>query len=770
MICRYALPFSLSYLALAVPSIAMAQGSQALPATTITATRMPGTVAEIAGSVQRIESAQIQQQAAAGRKLADVVGQLVPSMGASSGTASNYGQTMRGRQIQVLIDGVPHTGSRDVARQLNSISPDSIDYIEVLSGASSLYGAGATGGIINIVTRQSEGGPLAFRSKVGLSAADNLKKDSLRKEFAQSLSFASGAVDGYFGVNYTERGSLYDANGDRIAPEPAQVGRNDTDTLDLNGRMNFQLGDQQKLTVTAQRFHDKQDSDYAPDYGPGLAVLLNPAYAPSLEAVKGLVLNDQPHTKRDRLGLTYQNQDVLGQRLTAEAYYRKEESRFYPFATPYSINNAVPTILALPISNAQKQQLAQQMQANAIAVLQSESEAEVAGLRLAMQSSPEVAGLPVQLVYGVDYENESVSQTADSFSLATFMMSNGLVHQPTGRSYGYGPDVDIDKLGVFLQSRIPLTDALTLQSGVRHETIRSRSDAFTPASEALLADLSGAFGFNYQAGQVDSGSVRHRATLFNLGLVYDLNDEQQLFTNFSQGFSLPDMQRVLRDVPAGFVVNSRNVDPIKVNSLEAGWRFGGADGLSGSFTAFVNTSDKVVQFQRDYSVSVADTDERIYGAEGSLAWQFAPRWSAGGSLAYTRGQFKDTAGDWRHLNAFRVSPFKATAFAAWDTEGYGARLQALGISGSDRAFKDAQRASFDNNVRPTSAAQIQGYVVTDLLTYADLPVGRMEFGIYNLLNKEYRSVYSQEAVATYGAMSGIPAEGRTFALSYSLTY
>lgn len=86
--------------------------------------------------MQSIDQAQIQQQAAAGRKIADILAQLIPSLSPSSGTTSNYGQTMRGRQVLVMVDGVALTGSRDVSRQLNSISPSSIEKIEVVSGAS----------------------------------------------------------------------------------------------------------------------------------------------------------------------------------------------------------------------------------------------------------------------------------------------------------------------------------------------------------------------------------------------------------------------------------------------------------------------------------------------------------------------------------------------------------------------------------------------------------------------------------------------------------
>ena len=71
----------------------------------LTASRSAQSIAEIAGTVQAIEQKQIEQQSAAGRKLADILAQLVPSLSPSSGTTTNYGQTMRGRQVLILIDG-----------------------------------------------------------------------------------------------------------------------------------------------------------------------------------------------------------------------------------------------------------------------------------------------------------------------------------------------------------------------------------------------------------------------------------------------------------------------------------------------------------------------------------------------------------------------------------------------------------------------------------------------------------------------------------------
>lgn len=120
----------------------------------VTATRSAKSISDIAGTVYRIERNEIEKQANAGKSTAEILGLLVPSLTPNTGTTSNYGMTMRGRVVQYMIDGIPQTGSRDGSRQLNSILPSMIDRIEVVSGATSIYGSGATGGIINIITKK----------------------------------------------------------------------------------------------------------------------------------------------------------------------------------------------------------------------------------------------------------------------------------------------------------------------------------------------------------------------------------------------------------------------------------------------------------------------------------------------------------------------------------------------------------------------------------------------------------------------------------------
>lgn len=715
-----------------------------LDAIVTTATRSAKSIADIAGTVYRIDHEEIEKQANAGKSTADILGLLVPSLTPSTGTTSNYGMTMRGRVVQYMIDGVPQTGYRDGSRQLNSISPAMIERIEVVSGASSIYGSGATGGIINIITKQGGEDPLNFETKLGITSGDHLKSDAMAYEASQTMSFNQGALKGSLGASYATRGEFQDSHGNRIGPEVAQTDRQDTDTLDVTGRLKWALTDTQSFSIGAQYFNDEQDSDYGPDYGAGLAVLFGAL--PSKNAIRGLELNDQPKTERYSVNTQYENQDILGHRLNAEAYYRNELARYFPSVSGLA-HSALP--------------------ASTYLVYQSETDIDVWGTRLALQKELNIHGRPLGLTYGVDYENEKDQASIRQYDLTQFMQSNGLSYSPL-RQYAFGPDVETDKLGFFVQSQFELTDRIGLQAGIRHERVESDVSQSTPYSEQIVADLV----TDYDAKQLNGGKIKHDATLFNVGAVYHLTDAQQIFANFSQGSNLPDVQRMLRDVPAGFEVNSQSIDPIKVNSYELGWRRQSDHGLQAGITAFYNDSDKSLKFGRpNYTIDVVDTDERVYGVEANTSYSLMKDWTIGGTVAYTRGQFKNPLGQWQELDAIRVAPLKGTVFSEWQfDDDKSLRVQALAIAGTDRASQDAQDYNQSATEKMVVPSAIQGFVTMDVIAHAKVGPGTLGVGIYNAWDTDYRSVYSQAVESVYGPISSLSAQGRTYGLTYNFKY
>jgi iron complex outermembrane receptor protein len=87
-------------------------------------------------AVQVINSKQLRDRATISANLPNILGQAVPSLGLSSNTTSNIGQTLRGRTPLILIDGIPQsTPLRNGARDLRNIDPSVLERVEVIKGA-----------------------------------------------------------------------------------------------------------------------------------------------------------------------------------------------------------------------------------------------------------------------------------------------------------------------------------------------------------------------------------------------------------------------------------------------------------------------------------------------------------------------------------------------------------------------------------------------------------------------------------------------------------
>ena len=140
----------------------MAAGTQENPGRldplVVEASRTGQAITELPQTTQVIDAAQVERQLQSGATLSEALGKLVPGLGPSSQTLTNFTQTLRGRDPLYLIDGVSLNSARAISRQINSLHPDQIERIEVISGATAIYGAGGAGGIINIVTKSAARG------------------------------------------------------------------------------------------------------------------------------------------------------------------------------------------------------------------------------------------------------------------------------------------------------------------------------------------------------------------------------------------------------------------------------------------------------------------------------------------------------------------------------------------------------------------------------------------------------------------------------------
>jgi iron complex outermembrane receptor protein len=92
----------------------------------VTATRNLERLTDVPRSTSVIEQEQIEEQMRVTRDLGTILSQEVPGLSPPTQSASNFGQTLRGRNISVLIDGIPQSTNRNVARDLRTIDPGAI--------------------------------------------------------------------------------------------------------------------------------------------------------------------------------------------------------------------------------------------------------------------------------------------------------------------------------------------------------------------------------------------------------------------------------------------------------------------------------------------------------------------------------------------------------------------------------------------------------------------------------------------------------------------
>ena len=128
--------------------------------TTVSATRTESRIEDLPMRVEVLEREEIEEKMLMTpgditMMLNEMGGMRVQATSPSLGAASVRIQGMRGRYTRFLSDGLPLFGEQVGALGLLQIPPMDLGQVEVIKGvASSLYGAGAMGGVVNLVSRK----------------------------------------------------------------------------------------------------------------------------------------------------------------------------------------------------------------------------------------------------------------------------------------------------------------------------------------------------------------------------------------------------------------------------------------------------------------------------------------------------------------------------------------------------------------------------------------------------------------------------------------
>ena len=729
-------------LATGFSAITIAQDApQSLESITVTASRNHASIAEVAATVWVVDNEQIAQEIATGADLKQMLGRVIPGLDLGSESRTNFAQNLRGRTALIMIDGVSLNSTRQISRQLDSIDPFNIARVEVISGATSLYGAGAAGGIINIITKQAESTDTRISALVSLTSGFN-ESDDLDKKAAIAVATGKDNIKGRLAVALQQTGGAYNADGDLILPDITQTDSQFNDTLDVQGNLTIALAPQQSLSLMAQYYESEQDTEYGAYLGPNLAGILG--FPDLIQLSDGLSLDHQPATERSMYNVQYQHDDIYGHEFLAQAFYRDESLQFFPFPSIFQVQGSPFPGDLYPIFGASQQ------------------DSDVSGIKLVLINESDNR----RITYGIDAESESFDAQQRIFDLNTALATGGLQYDLVQTLQRY-PDIDSKRYAAFVQSEWQITDQWRLSAGARWQNVEQDVGEFTGVLQQHLAGIG---LYPITPDSIPGGNSDYDDWLFNLGAVYRIDANEQLWVSFNQGFNTPDPARFygqgnyIGNYGEGpILIDSINVannplSAIKTDSFELGWRKA-ADNYQVQLSAYYSLSDRTISYDRTtLGISVNDDERRIMGIEGQFTYDFSDNIYASVQGHFLNSEVKQ-AGDWNDLPVEEASPNSMSFRVGYKQQQIGAELHYLSV------------LDYDDNANNS----IDGYGIVNFTTYYQLPTGTLNLGVRNLFDEDYQTIWSQRAQVLYGALSApnlftYEGQGTRVTVSYAVDF
>ncbi len=580
----------------------------------VSASRANTQLQDAAQTVTVIDREQIEQQLTLTTNSSEVLANLLPSYTPSRGKLTGSGETLRGRTPLILIDGVPQSNPlRPTGREAHTIDFSMVERIEVVQGANAINGLGATGGTINIITRQAEDG--AFNQHIDAQLTmptEKLNAESLGFKTTYRADGRQGDLDYLFSIGYEDQGLHRDARRRTIGVDNTQGDLMDSRAYDVLGKLGYRIDANQRLQLSVNRYRISNKKSY-------LSVNGNRELGIPTTSIKGDVPGTAPRNDVWTSSLSYEHHDLAGMSLSAMLFHQKFEGLF---GADNSASFQDPAIAPRGTLFDQSRSLATKY-----------------GSKLAL-TKDDLLSDRLKITMGVDTLRDEGEQ--DLYG--------------TGRTWV--PPSTYDNLSFFGQAEYRVLDNVVLHGGVRHERANLKIDSYRTIASANNV-------------QVEGGKLKFNETLFNAGAVYTPWQGISLFSSYSEGFGMPDVGRVLRgiDSPGWRVDELTDLAPILTRSVEVGTRIerGAFDGELSYFQSHSDFGSRIVPVNGVFTMAREKT--RIQGAEATLGYRVNREHRVTLGYAHTRARY-DSDGDGRvdaRLDGLNVAPDRliATWSAQW---------------------------------------------------------------------------------------------------------
>ncbi|GAA0246501.1 TonB-dependent receptor [Marinomonas primoryensis] len=649
-----------------------------------------------------ISRKQIEEQLSITSDSSQVLSNLLPAYAPNTQKLNNSSQTFRGRSVLYMIDGVPQSNPiREGSRSAHTIDLSMVERIEVIHGATAVHGLGATGGIINFITKSTRSNSLKQHVDVQMTTpTDKVSSDTLAYKIGYQAEGSQGNFDYLVGLTNEVQGMYLDADGNYVGSATVRGDIMDSKSHDIFVKLGYWLTDEKRLELEVNKYEMKGRMNFTGvdgDRENGVAT----------SSIKGTPPNGvAPYNDVQTTSLFYTDSDLDGMEFKAQVFHQDFEGR-------YGATNS---------GSFQDTSIAP----SGTLYDQSQNQSEKIGAKFSL-TKDDLLDHDLSITTGLDLLQDTTSQT--------LVLTNRV----------YVPETEYTNYAPFIQFEYKPIERLVLQAGARYEHAKLNVDTY----QTVAANNS---------VTVDGGTPSFDETVYNAGAVFKITPIVSVFANYSQGFGMPDVGRVLR----GVKTTDQDVDtlidlsPIMTDNYEVGLRVN-RHPYDFELSYYESDSDlgsRIVEVNDLYVVK--REKKEIQGAEASLGFQLNKEHKLQASYSYIQGK-SDTDDDGKvdtKLTGADIPPNRLVA--SWNAH-WNEKLSSL------LQVSHAFSRSFDDD-----ELKFDSYTLVDASVGYKLPVGKMSVAVANLFNEDYFTYYSQAAYANDSFY--FKGRGRTVTLAYGLDF
>lgn len=597
-------------------------GGSVLEEITVTGSRTDSRLKDVTTSVSIVREADLQTQLSLGSNVLKALDVTVPGLNVATRDTRQAGcsSTIRGRNPSFQINGIPV--NQDLRRSncngMFQVSPFALERIEVVRGSTALYGAGAPGGIVNLITRRAHSEELEIDSVVQFGLNPQKAEDTDEYTVYLGAGQAAGNWDYYAGLGYHDADAVRNADGS-YAMGTAR------DDVSLSGTIGYEFQGFGRLRLTGTYYREDLGTQYWPDGNQFFGVS------------NVVVIEDHPD--RDdaidqllTLGATLEIDEIAGHRLTISAYLQDQD---YKQRDNFFDVNFDPADFFLA----------------------TDTENERHGLRSTLDKTVALSATELDLEYGFDYSHQRFYRptidTENNDAIIDFI----------------APETMLDTYALFAQAGVDI-GRWRLTGGIRHEMYRGEAgdEGYDPAipSAATPGDFD-----DDKLWLGNAGVIFNLTDAFQLYAGFSQGAELSELSRAARGVTDPGLVSLEPATSDQYEIGGRG----SYGSLDLSLAvFYSQSDKSAQLQADPSCAGEAV-----CPLIPLRVEQEVNGVEATMDWNVSDRLALGFVVTHQEGKiFDQDLGRFVDFNTEVISPTRVTGYIEVEpVAGWRNRLQAI---------------------------------------------------------------------------------------------